>query len=84
MSNAYPHAGAATGFPNTIKEGVPWSADIEPMGPNPVGMDTYRRRVSQDGPVTMADDASPLLSHDEGTDLYAGLPDIAVPKHHTE
>ena len=72
------------GFPNTIKEGVPWSADIEPMGPHPQGMDTYyygHRRVSQDGPVTMADDASPLISQDEGTDLYAGLPDIAVPKH---
>ena len=75
---------ATSGFPNSIRTGVPWSADISPMGPDPVGMDTYRRRVSQDGPVTMADDASPLISQNDGTDLYAGLPDIAVPKRRTE
>lgn len=68
-------------FPNHIREGMPWSSDVLPAGPDPVGMDTYRRRVSQDSPVTLADEGMPLLPPDRYNDLYAGLPDIAVPKH---
>lgn len=68
-------------FPNTIRTGAPWSSDMLPAGPNPVGMDTYRRRVNQDGPVTMADDAQPLLSPDSLSDLYAGLEAVPDASH---
>lgn len=52
-------------FPNSIKEGVPWSADLEPDGPD------YDADDSSDyGRVSQSDSSG----------LYDGLPDISVPK----
>lgn len=56
----------SSGFPNSVNAGVPWSADLEPDGPDYDADDNANYgRVSQ---------------YDAG-DLYQGLPDIAVPKH---
>jgi hypothetical protein len=53
------------GFKNSIVQGVPWSADLEPVGPAyPDDGDADSGRVSQSEPYG-----------------YDGLPDIAVPKH---
>ena len=55
-------------FPNSITDGVPFSADLVPDGPDVNDTD---------------DPSSGMLSHDNAGSLYADLPDIAVPKHRT-
>ena len=62
---------------NTIREGVPFSPDLLPAGPDPSY--DYRPRINQNdtsGYVTQ--DWEP---QDSTGDLYDGLPDISVPKH---
>ena len=65
------HTSKSDSFTNSIRDGVPWSADLDADGP-----DGY----------SDTDDATPgtLTSHDDPGDQYADLPDIAVPKHRVD
>lgn len=54
-------------FPNSIKEGVPWSADLEPDGPDYDADDNYNYNYDR-------------VSQSDSSGLYDGLPDISVPK----
>ena len=62
----------ASGFPNSIREGIPWSADLEPDGPD-YDADDQHSDDSASQPQARISQYEPYG--------YDDLPDIAVPKH---
>lgn len=80
MADKLPTA-TSDSYSNTVREGVPYSADLEPAGPD-YGNNGYGKRLSQGGPVT--EDPYGLdreLSQDDVGDLYAGLPAVPTANH---